>query len=162
MFQKAAAVFDSGGGSGLGQPREPPPGRQVQLRRCRGVGAAPVQSQPVPEPPESDFLFVSDAPVCGGVSERPSPSLGFAPEVLISADFWCNCRFFTKSQYIDLTGSLCQRQEAATKPLPDYGMALLRVRNPQNQQLDKDNSEGVTTIVAGSQFSLCSPLLIKP
>ena len=71
LFQKAVAVFDSGGG-GLGQPREPLPGCQVQLCRCKGVGAAPVQSQPVPEPPESEFLFVSDAPVCGGVSERPS------------------------------------------------------------------------------------------
>ena len=31
----------------------------VQLCRCLGVGAAPVQSQPVTEPPESEFLFVS-------------------------------------------------------------------------------------------------------
>ena len=71
FFQKAVAVFDSGGG-GLGQPREPMPGCQVQLCRCKGVGAAPVQSQPVPEPPEPEFLVVSDAPVRCGVSERPS------------------------------------------------------------------------------------------
>ena len=45
-FQKAVAVFDSGG-DGLGQSREPLAGCQVQLFRCRGVGAAPVQSQPV-------------------------------------------------------------------------------------------------------------------
>ena len=74
LFQKAVAVFDSGGG-GLGQPREPLPGRQVQLCRCLGVGPAPVQSQPLPEPPESEFLFVSDAPVRGGVSYCPSPAL---------------------------------------------------------------------------------------
>ena len=62
-------------GGGLGQPREPTSGYQVQFCRCRGVGAAPVQSQPVPELPESDFLFVSDAPVCCGFSDCPSPSL---------------------------------------------------------------------------------------
>ncbi len=45
------------------------------LARVWKTGAAPVQSQPVPEPPESEFLFVSDAPVCGGVSHCPSPSL---------------------------------------------------------------------------------------
>ena len=37
------------------------------ISRLNGCpNAAPVQSQSAPEPPESEFLFVSDAPVCCG------------------------------------------------------------------------------------------------
>ena len=32
-----------------------------------------------PEPPESEFLFVSDAPVCGGFSDCPSPAFFQGP-----------------------------------------------------------------------------------